>query len=233
MITNNDFSITVQDDFAFEIFRQEKFCLAKGCVLLSNESGVVGNFQRREAEPISTILGAGQRFTFSGQRGDVNITLTIDTYDSLHDSVVMQWSFENTSRSTTTLSSISAPAVQLNPEWAHDLWTMQGAAIHWGQDFAFKLPSELERENYLGHIQNGEGGGIPIAYFWNRSGGLSLAHIEPTQELWYMPVSVSKDETRVSFEDRRERILKPGGIFRTPRVLLSIHQGDFFEPLQL
>jgi len=233
VITNKNFSIAVQDDFAFEIYRHGKFCLARGNALLPGESGAVKNFQRSQAESISTLLGAGQRFAFIGQRGDIRIALTIDSYDRLDDCVVMQWSFENIGKSSITLSSITVPALELDSDWAHDLWTMQGAAVHWGQDFAFKVPSKLERKNYLGHIQNGEGGGIPVVYFWNQAGGLSLAHIEPTQELWYMPVSVSSERTRVGFEDRRERMLDAGGIFRAPRVLLSLHQGDFFEPLKL
>jgi len=233
MITHNNFSIAVHDDFAFEIYRQGSVRLAKGRASFSSEGGVTSNVQSREAESVSTVLGMGQRFTFTGQRGDMNITLTIDVYDSLCDGVVMQWSFENTGASEITLSSISAPALKLDVDWAHELWTMQGAAIHWGQDFAFKLPSGFARDNYLGHIQKGEGGGIPIVYFWNQSGGLSLAHIEPTQELWHMPVSVSKEGTRFAFEERRERVLNCGDVFQTPRVLLSVHQGDYFEPLKL
>ena len=233
MIVNKKFSIAVQDDFAFELNGLENIRLARGNALLSNEDGIVRNFQRLKEESISTALGIGRRFVFTGQHRDIGIRLTIDSYDHLEDCVVMQWSFENIGKSTIELNSISAPILELDTKWAQDLWTMQGAAIHWGQDFAFKLPAEMERENYLGHIQNGEGGGIPIVYFWNQAGGLSLAHIEPTQELWYMPVSVSKEKTTVAFEDRRERKLNPGENFETPRVLLSFHQGDFFEPLKL
>jgi len=233
VITNKKFSVSVHDDFTFEISRQGKFILARGHALPSDEHGVVSNFRAVQTETISTVLGVGQRFAFGGQRGDINIKLTIDSYDSLSNCVVMQSYFQNTGESTIKLNSISTPTLDLDSDWAHDLWTMQGAAIHWGQDFAFKLPTELERENYLGHIQKGEGGGIPVVYFWNQAGGLSLAHIEPTQELWYMPVSVSGAGTRVAFEDRREHILESGEVFQTPRVLLSFHQGDFFEPLKL
>jgi alpha-galactosidase len=233
VITNKNFSITVKDDFAFEVSGQGEFCLARGRVLLSNEHGVVNNFHHSKEETISTALGTGQRSVFSGQRSDISVVLTIDSYDRLNDCVVMQWSFENIGKEPVRINSISAPGLELDSEWAHDLWTMQGAAIHWGQDFAFELPLELERENYLGHIQNGEGGGIPIVYFWNQAGGLSLAHIEPTQELWYMPVSVLNGKTQVAFEDRRERTLEAGEVFQTPRVLLSFHRGDFFEPLKL
>ncbi len=233
MIVNKKFSIVVKDSFAFEISGQGDLRLAAGGPLVSNLYGMVKNFQALKAEAISTTLGTGLRFVFTGQRGDIAIRLVIDSYDHLSNSVVMQWSFENIGNSPFKLNDVSAPVLELDSEWAHDLWSMQGAAVGWGQDFAFKLPAELERENYLGHIQNGEGGGIPIVYFWNQTGGLSLAHIEPTQELWYMPVSVSNEKITVAFEDRRERTLNVGEIFETPRVLLSFHEGDFFEPLKL
>ena len=233
MISNKNLSVVMQDNLAFEIRGQGNLLLAKGNVLFSDELKKGKNFQGTNEETISTQLGAGNRSAFSVQRGDVNIAVTVETYDDLEDCFVMQWTFKNTGKKPVELSSISTPVLELNSKWAKKLWTMQGASIGWGQDFAFELPSKLERENYLGHLQNGEGGGIPIVYFWNRSGGLSLAHIEPTQELWYMPVSVSRSGTRMSFDDRRSRTLGPNEVFQTPRVMLSFHQGDFFEPLKL
>ena len=233
MITNNNLSIAVQDNLAFEIKGQGNLLLAKGNILLSDEMKKGKNFQSTNEEGISTSLGTGKRIAYSVQRGDVNITVTIDSYDDLEDCVVMQWSFKNTGKKPVELTSVSTPVLELNSKWAKKMWTMQGASIGWGQDFAFELPPKLERENYLGHLQNGEGGGIPIVYFWNLSGGLSLAHIEPTQELWYMPVSVSRLGVRIAFDDRRSRTLSPNGVFQTPRVMLSFHQGDFFEPLNL
>jgi alpha-galactosidase len=231
MITNKNFSINLQNDLAFEISGRN-LLLAKGDVALSGEEAK-GNIQSAREESISTTLGKGKRFAFSAQRGEVNVTVEIDSYDSLDDCVVMRWTFKNAGSNPVELSSISAPALELNSNWAQNLWTMQGVSVTWGQDFAFKLPEEFECENYLGHLQNGEGGGIPILYFWNQSGGLSLAHIEPTQELWYMPVTTTKSGTRIKFEDRRKRALNPGQIFQAPRVMLSFHQGDFFEPLKL
>jgi len=216
VITNKNSSINIKDNLAFEVSGQ-KLLLAKGSVLLAHENKKGKNFQSAKEESISTTLGVGTRYAFSVQRGDVNVAATIDSYNDLSDCFIMQWTFKNTGTKSVPLNSISAPALELNSKWARDLWTMQGISTGWGQDFAFKLPAKLERENYLGHLQNGEGGGIPIVYFWNQSGGLSIAHIEPTQELWYMPVSVSRLGTRIAFEDRRTRALNPGDVFQSPR----------------
>lgn len=233
MITHRNISVRVQDNLAFQIIGNGTLPLAEGRVLISREVEMGSDFQATNEEIISTLLGAARRSVFSVQRGDVNITLAVDVQNDLPDSVILQWFFENTGKKPVSLSSITSPELILNSEWACDVWTMQGAAVAWGQDFAFKLPAKFERENYLGHVQKGEGGGIPILYFWNRSGGLSLAHIETTQEMWYMPVSVSAEEMKVSFEDRRNHTLNPNEIFRTPRLMLSFHRGDFFEPLKL
>jgi alpha-galactosidase len=233
LITNKIFSIAVHNDFAFEIYRQGQVRLAKGRISFLDGHEAMSAFQPLAEENVSTQLGTGKRFAFKGKHGDITIRLHVDVYDHLPNSVVMQCALENTGASTIKLSSINVPALELDAAWAHELWTMQGAAIHWGQDFAFKLPAALKRDNYLGHIQSGEGGGIPVVYFWNQTGGLSLAHIEPTQELWYMPVSVSKAGVHVAFEDRRDYSLASGEIFQSPHVMLSMHDGDFFEPLNL
>ena len=223
----------MQENLAFEIKGQGNLPLAKGRVLISDEHGEGNNFQSANEETVTTTLGNGKRLAFSIQRGAINIIATVDSYNDLDNCFILQWKFENVGNEPLQLNSVFTPSLELDPKWAQDLWTMQGAAVHWGQDFAFKLPAEFERENHLGHIQNGEGGGIPIVYFWNQTGGLSLAHIEPTQELWYLPVSVSKSGIRVSFEDKREHALAPDEVFQTPRVMLSFHRGDFFEPLKL
>ena len=225
--------MTVHDDSAFEIHRQGQVRLAKGRISFLDGHEAMSAFQPLAEESVSTQLGTGTRFAFTGRHGDIKIHLNVDVYTHLPNSVVMQCLLENTGTATIKLSSITVPTLELDAAWAHELWTMQGAAIHWGQDFAFKLPAALERDNYLGHVQSGEGGGIPIVYFWNQAGGLSLAHIEPTQELWYMPVSVTKAGVHVAFEDRRDHSLASGEIFQSPHVMLSIHDGDFFEPLKL
>ena len=95
MIANKNFSIIVKDSFAFEINGQGDLRLAAGGPVLSNLYGMVKDFQRLQEESVSTALGIGRRFVFTGQRGDIAIRLVVDSYEHLGDSIVMQWSFEN------------------------------------------------------------------------------------------------------------------------------------------
>ena len=113
-------------------------------------------------------------------------------------------------------------------------WTFQGAAVSWGQDFAFPLTHEFQRDNFLGHLNNAEGGGVPLLYFWNQRTGLALAHIEPEPKDWYMPVSVdARGRAAAGLELRQMRELLPGEAVSGLATLFSIHQGDFFDPLSL
>jgi alpha-galactosidase len=147
-----------------------------------------------------------------------------------------QWSLENAGEQAIAFDRLSSPIVRLDPgAFPHDgeLWTMQGAAVHWGQDFAFRLPKNFERQNFLGHIDRGEGGGIPQAYVWNRETGVALSHVETTPRDWYMPVHSDGRGVRMAFERRGEMTLRPGEKCTGLRVMISAHSGDFFEPLAL
>lgn len=127
-----------------------------------------------------------------------------------------------------------APQIDLAPNFAHPpLWTLQGAAVTWGQDFAFELPRGFSRDNFLGHLQDGEGGGIPVIYFWNKSHGIALMHTEPMPKDWYMPVETSETSISAALQLRQPVTLQPGESFAGLKTVISIHTGDFFAPLAL
>jgi alpha-galactosidase len=116
--------------------------------------------------------------------------------------------------------------------WTGPLWTMQGAAVSWGQDFAFPLTEGFERDNYLGHLQDAEGGGVPVTYCWNREHGLAIMHLETTPLEWYMPVARDARGVVMAFERRVPLPLGPGETWESPSFALSWHRGgDFFAPL--
>ncbi|RPH57313.1 MAG: alpha-galactosidase [Chloroflexi bacterium] len=91
----------------------------------------------------------------------------------------------------------------------------------------------FSRDNFLGHLQNGEGGGIPVVYFWNKTRGLSLMHIEATPKDWYMPVKSGKEGVTAGLELRKPVTLQPGESFSSLETVISAHSGDFFAPLAL
>ncbi len=162
----------------------------------------------------------------------LHITFTADAYSRWPDAFVLRWSVENIGTEPITIDRFIAPQLELS-NWPGELWSLQGAAVNWGQDFAFPLPTDFQRDNFLGHVDRGEGGGIPLVYLWNPQHGLALMHIEAEPKDWFMPVENQSGVVRAAFEDRQAFVLQPGQTAQSLRVMLSLHHGDFFAPLSL
>jgi hypothetical protein len=136
------------------------------------------------------------------------------------DAVRLQWTFTNIGQKGITLDRLAAPTLHLDRRAfpLRRLWTMQGAAVKWGQDFAFPLSPGFARDNFLGHLQDAEGGGSPVVDFWNEQYGLALMQIDPQPRDWYMPVTAGEQDVACALELRRRVELRPGESLTCPAV---------------
>jgi alpha-galactosidase len=176
--------------------------------------------------------GSGSYATPGG--GFLRLGMSIEQADP--DQIAFNVTITNIGQVPVQFDHFSAPKLQLDPQTFDvqaRLWTMQGAAVHWGQDFAFQLKPGFRRENFLGHLQNAEGGGIPVVYFWNQFNGLALMHIETEPKDWYMPVAAGQNEIYSALELRQLVTLQPGESFQGLKTIISWHRSDFFAPLAL
>ena len=159
-----------------------------------------GYGDRLEPGPVTTVHTSGTEWRIEANRetpANCRLRQTIRIQRSPHwaNAFILQAVIENLGSQPVRIDHLTCPSVRLG-DWLTEAeagarpWTFQGAAVSWGQDFAFPLPHEFKRDNFLGHLNNAEGGGIPLLYFWNWRIGLALAHIESEPKDWYMPVSV-------------------------------------------
>jgi alpha-galactosidase len=187
-----------------------------------------------EATRTQTIFGLAYRTVTIWRNELVEVVFTMDEYEEWQDALLLQCAVRNIGSEPFSLSRISMPVINFSSYLTQNAWTMQGVAVEWGQDFAFPMTFPFHRENYLGHTDNGESGGIPMLYFWNQNGGLALAHLESQQEMWHMPViAETSDAVTISLENRDEIKLLPGEAYQGLQTLLSFHHGDFFAPLAI
>lgn len=119
----------------------------------------------------------------------------IEYYPHWQDNVFLRWRFENRGNVPVEIHRLSLPRLIIPRPTPKRVWTFQGAAVQWGQDFAFELPTTFYRDNFLGHLQDGEGGGIPLVDFWTPDLGIALGHLETVSQPWYMPVEASDDRS--------------------------------------
>ena len=240
MLVNRQFALQIHDDLTFDLKQDgSSDRLATGCASLW--SGAVdllkrqtaGSLISRRANAIAADFGEAHRLTTEATFAhSLRVTLTADSYSRWKDAFVLQWSVENLGSEPITIDRFTAPQLEFS-NWPGELWSLQGAAVNWGQDFAFPLPADFHRANFLGHVDRGEGGGIPVVYLWNQQHGLALMHIEPEPKDWFMPVENRSGVVQAAFENRQAFVLQPGEAAQSLRVLISLHHGDFFAPLTL
>jgi alpha-galactosidase len=239
MLINDHTVLHIRSDLAFELSQLgSNSLLATGrASLWSGAIDLLGSQPARSdvSGPTAALtdLGAAQRLVAEATFSDaLRVALTADVHPQWPNAFVLQWAFENIGRTAVLIDCLVGPQLSLN-DWPGELWTLQGAAVGWGQDFAFPLPAGFQRDNFLGHAQNGEGGGIPLAYVWNQQHGLALMHIETKPKDWFMPVASQHGQVTLAFEQRQAITLHPGAMIQSLRVIVSLHHGDFFEPLAL
>jgi alpha-galactosidase len=240
MLINRQFALQIHNDLTFDLKQDGspdllatgRASLWSGAIdLLKRQTA--GSIISKRADAIAADFGDAHRLaaeaTFSSA---LRVTLTADSYALWKDAFVLQWSVENIGTEPISIDRFTAPQLELS-HWPGELWSLQGAAVNWGQDFAFPLPADFQRGNFLGHVDHGEGGGIPIVYLWNQQHGLALMHIEPEPKDWFMPVESRSGLVQAAFENRQAFVLQPGQTAQSLHVMVSLHHGDFFAPLTL
>ncbi len=233
MIINRNLALSVKDDLTFELqLADDNSLLARGQVALGPHHW--HSTIQCAAESISTDLGKAAQLTVNAGNlaQTLRATFTVEAYAQWPDALILQWQFENLSAEPIHIEQLTLPQLDLTA-WTGERWSFQGAAVSWGQDFAGPLPRHFKRDNFLGHRHSTEGGGLPLVYVWDTHQGLALMHIEQHPQEWHMPVQARENQITLALEDRRPGTIAPGGTLHGLRTLLSLHHGDFFEPLAL
>lgn len=187
-----------------------------------------------EAEGWTEASGTAQG-TYHTAEGSV-LRLRLEVERLRPEALALRVSVENVGAAAVAYDRFCAPQLRLvAPELGVQagLWTLLAAATAWGQDFAFPLTAGFSRDNFLGHLQDAEGGGVPLVYFWKQDGGLALMHIETKPKDWYQPVQVGEVEVATALEWRAAGTLQPGERLEGLHSVISWHEADFFAPLAL
>jgi alpha-galactosidase len=248
MISNNNLKLCFGNDLSFDLLIGDQ-CLGQGCfsVWSGRKSLLRDNVKLVEisdSKRIAGPLGRGKywviHWTSHNAEHQIQILLKVFSYPHWADAFIFEFSIKNLGENPFSYDKWDCPRIDLvnwslKEDAADRTWSLQGAAVKWGQDFAFPLSIGFKRENFLGHLDGAEGGGIPLNYIWNTQIGLALTHIEPKPKDWYMPVQVFKKNEiiRLAMEERREHILLKGESSTGLKTMLSLHKGDFFAPLTL
>ena len=214
---------------------------------------VIGDFVRdlshAEIREANGKLGkVGKRVDVKGHSASTGLdeVLTVEVYDDFPSLALLSASYKNSGEKDVLLTSVALQKHRLNATLAdssaksHEIWAFFGSSLKWGKDDVLAIPAKFLQENPFGApVETKDdlgrvGGGIPVAAFWTRNGGLAIGHLETLPLTISIPTQTTADgRVETAVEIPADVTLKPGESFSTPRTFVTVYRGDYYEPLSL
>ena len=115
------------------------------------------------------------------------------------------------------------------------VWSFQPSSTSRRLDWALEVKPGFYKKNYLGMQSTDYGGGIPMTNMWRRDGGIAIGITEPVLKMISMPVEWKEGDNfgriALTYEYENRFVLAPGESIRLFDSFISVHKGDFFDPL--
>ena len=115
------------------------------------------------------------------------------------------------------------------------VWSFQPSSTNRRMDWALEIKPGFYKKNYLGMNQSDYGGGIPMVNLWRRDGGVAIGITEPVLKMASMPVEWKQGDDfgriALTYDFSDHFVLAPGDTLRLFDSFISVHQGDFYNPI--
>ena len=173
-------------------------------------------------------------------------TLALEIYDDFPALALLSASLRNDGKNEISLENVSLQEHRLNAfsvdgaAAPYEMWSFFGSSLKWGKDDVLPIPAKFEQQNPFGAPVDTKGdlgrvgGGIPVVAFWTRTMGEAIGHIETLPLVISIPVRTTKDgRVAAAVNFPANMVLKPGGVYATPRTFVAVYKGDYYEPLSM
>ncbi len=243
-LRNGTTTLSIDNDICFGITSGNNRITITGTsegtssVCLTDSADNIIPFRRNNVKvnEINEKSGKGKRIKIEALSDDRSVlcTITLTSYNSLPDVILVQSSFKNISERNYATKGYVLNRIDLRlPAGETEWWTFQGASYKWGQDFTFRLPDTFKRENYMGMNDVKAGGGIPLTDIWNRNWGVALACISDRPEDVSLPVEADGGRVEMKIKGKaRDQVILPDDSLTTLLTAIILHKGDFYDPLR-
>ncbi len=116
------------------------------------------------------------------------------------------------------------------------IWSLQTSSSNARKDWILPVLPGFYQKNFMGMNNSDYGGGIPVSDLWRKDGGFATGLTEMTLKQVSLPVEMDLNEeyarTFISYEYPDPVVFAPNDTLRTYRTFISVHTGDFFDPLK-
>lgn len=201
--------------------------------------GVQLDWARVREELLQNEMGIGTRKRIPGVAcagtSTVEVELYLDHYDHIPGWVMTQLQLRvpsSAARSVAVgkveIASLSLAALPAGQTY----WSFQGPGDI-REPYIRPVPAGFHKDNFLGVIEPGYGGGVPVVDLWQPKGGLALGHLEPKHQELALPIAVrAVGSVAVMIRQDVRSELRPGKTWSSPYEFVAVHHGDFYSPLR-
>lgn len=115
-------------------------------------------------------------------------------------------------------------------------WSFQGSSSSRRMDWILPVDSGYSKQNFMGMTSTDYGGGIPAIDLWRKDAGIMIGHVELVPRLVSLPVEMDRYDGYATISVQNDYPdpvnFKPNDTIRTYTTFVSVHKGDFFDPMQ-
>lgn len=116
------------------------------------------------------------------------------------------------------------------------IWSLQASSSSRRDDWILPVTPGYSYKNFMGMNNSDYGGGIPVLDLWRKDGGIAVGLREDITRLVNMPVQMNLHDTYASlgieYEYPEAIRFKKNDTIHTYSTFISIHKGDFFDPVR-
>ena len=186
----------------------------------------------QSSEAVSGPHGSGRLHRLRGTAaGGIEKRIAVTMLDRYPGLAMLDVAYRNTGKTPLAIAGWQAAAHDLlaHPEGA---WSFSGASYPDRRDWVQRVAPGFGQRNFMGMNASDYGGGTPVAAVWRRDVGLAVGHVDTLPRLVSLPVAGQPTGTRIAIAGDEPMTLAPGASLALPPILLMVHDGDHFRPLE-
>lgn len=243
-ITNGDLVIQINDKMQMKVLSTNKQTQAYYSDFVTSDYLVAREFKadkfllsdiRSHVEGENKVFELVGVYNKDGFEIEKHVTITIS--EKFANSAYFDIKYVNKGEKTATVTSWVNHHLRVKQSKTDNpIWSLQTTSTIRRDDWVLPVVPGFYQKNFMGMNNSDYGGGIPVVNLWREDGGIMIGVTEMTPKLFSTPVEMGLYDGYASMSILKEydnvRTFKTDDVIETYSSFITVHTGDFFEPLK-
>lgn len=174
---------------------------------------------------------------YEGEGYHIEKIMTVTALDDYPGMLLFDVKYVNKGGKEATVTSwVNHELRMKNTDMQQPVWSLQTSSSSARKDWILPVSPGFYQKNFMGMNNSDYGGGIPVSDLWRNDGGFAVGLTETTLKLVSLPVEMKEGadyaRTGILYEYETPLTFAPNDTIQTYRSFISVHTGDFFQPLR-